>query len=328
MMHKNSSNRWLMTKAVVLPALMALAVVAFAKPKTELLPVQEELEESSNYHSYKLDFSKNTTAASSARKAVEFDPSILRIDGKPVTSASGNWLKDIDLDNVIITEDAEGNIVRMDLHSKSDIKTAKTDTKKLISISKDGTAFVVYTPKGTWVEKSVEGKKSSYIEERPVNYYPTFLDTKTTKVKLNGKEVDVHSLTDKPCTILTKLETYFPEREINLITTPVQIPADVKGNINPELTILLTGTPPKNAKIRSSIYVKEGIHRSFDWKKYQYTSWTAQSDNISHHLENLSSKENYHVLINVCKGVSQEQIDRLKNIMREKGVLKFDIVRQ
>ena len=35
MMHKNSSNRWLMTKAVVLPALMALAVVAFAKPKTE-----------------------------------------------------------------------------------------------------------------------------------------------------------------------------------------------------------------------------------------------------------------------------------------------------
>lgn len=35
MMHKNISNRWLMTKAVVLPALMALAVVAFAKPKTE-----------------------------------------------------------------------------------------------------------------------------------------------------------------------------------------------------------------------------------------------------------------------------------------------------
>lgn len=35
MMHKNSSNRWLMTKAVVLPALMALAIVAFAKPKTE-----------------------------------------------------------------------------------------------------------------------------------------------------------------------------------------------------------------------------------------------------------------------------------------------------
>lgn len=34
MMHKNSSNRWLMTKGVVLPALMALAVVAFAKPKT------------------------------------------------------------------------------------------------------------------------------------------------------------------------------------------------------------------------------------------------------------------------------------------------------
>ena len=38
MMHKNSSNRWLMTKGVVLPALMALAVVAFAKPKTVATP--------------------------------------------------------------------------------------------------------------------------------------------------------------------------------------------------------------------------------------------------------------------------------------------------
>ena len=35
MMHKTNSNRWMMTKAVVLPALMALAIVAFAKPKVE-----------------------------------------------------------------------------------------------------------------------------------------------------------------------------------------------------------------------------------------------------------------------------------------------------
>ena len=42
MMHKTNSNRWMMTKAVVLPALMALAVVAFAKPKVESIPVTEE----------------------------------------------------------------------------------------------------------------------------------------------------------------------------------------------------------------------------------------------------------------------------------------------
>ena len=38
MMHKKTSNRWMMTKGIVLPALMALAVVAFAKPKAEEVP--------------------------------------------------------------------------------------------------------------------------------------------------------------------------------------------------------------------------------------------------------------------------------------------------
>ena len=45
MMHKTNSNRWMMTKAVVLPALMALAVVAFAKPKVEEIPATEEITE-------------------------------------------------------------------------------------------------------------------------------------------------------------------------------------------------------------------------------------------------------------------------------------------
>ena len=38
MMHKKNSNRWLMTKGVILPILMAVAVVAFAKPKAEAVP--------------------------------------------------------------------------------------------------------------------------------------------------------------------------------------------------------------------------------------------------------------------------------------------------
>ena len=41
MMHRNNSNRWQMGKALILPVLMALAVVAFAKPKTETLPASE-----------------------------------------------------------------------------------------------------------------------------------------------------------------------------------------------------------------------------------------------------------------------------------------------
>ena len=42
MMHKNRFNRWMMTKAIVLPALMALAVVAFAKPKVEDNPQETQ----------------------------------------------------------------------------------------------------------------------------------------------------------------------------------------------------------------------------------------------------------------------------------------------
>lgn len=41
MMHKTNSNRWMMTKAVVLPAVMAIAVVAFAKPKVESISATE-----------------------------------------------------------------------------------------------------------------------------------------------------------------------------------------------------------------------------------------------------------------------------------------------
>ncbi len=41
MMHKKTSNRWMMTKGIVLPALMAFAVVAFAKPKAEEVPATE-----------------------------------------------------------------------------------------------------------------------------------------------------------------------------------------------------------------------------------------------------------------------------------------------
>ena len=41
MMHKKTSNRWMMTKGIVLPVMMALAVVAFAKPKAEEIPAIE-----------------------------------------------------------------------------------------------------------------------------------------------------------------------------------------------------------------------------------------------------------------------------------------------
>ena len=40
---------------------------------------------------------------------------------------------------------------------------------------------------------------------------------------MNGEVIDPHKLADMPASALKKFEQKFPEREINLITTPVQI---------------------------------------------------------------------------------------------------------
>ena len=192
-------------------------------------------------------------------------------------------------------------------------------------VKERGDGIIITWLKGTWIE----GDDYSYIEERPVCESPFLAYTSFSKVMLDGKELDINNLPDLPASALKKMEKHFKDGKwINLITTPVQIPADVKGNINPELTILLTGTPPADAKIKSSIYVKEGIHKTFDWKQYQYTSWTSQVENISNYLSDVAIRKDHHVRVNICRGVPQKQIDRLEKLMREKGVLKYDLVRQ
>lgn len=192
-------------------------------------------------------------------------------------------------------------------------------------VKERGDGIIITWLKGTWIQ----GDDYSYIEERPVCQSPFMALTSFTKVMLDGKELDINNLPDLPASALKKMEKHFKDGKwINLITTPVQIPADVKGNINPELTILLTGTPPADAKIKSSIYVKEGIHESFDWKQYQYTSWTSQVENISGYLEDVAIRKDHHVRVNVCRNVSQKHIERIKKLMREKGVLKYDLVKQ
>ena len=127
------------------------------------------------------------------------------------------------------------------------------------------------------------------------------------------------------------MEIRFNEgRQINLITTPVRIPADVKGNISRKVTILLTGTVPPDAYMRSSIYVNtDGILESFNWKDYDsYTSWTGKAENVRRHIKDLKYTDDYNVRVNVCKGVSQEHVDRLKSIFRECGVTRFNFARE
>jgi hypothetical protein len=197
--------------------------------------------------------------------------------------------------------------------------------QKMLTALHDGdtiVAIAVNVCKGTWIQNGDD----SYIEEHPTFSFGFRL--KSTTVKLDGMEIDVHNLPSLPASALKKLEMGRKDGRgfANLITAPIKIPANLKGNINPELTILLTGVVPQNATARSSIYVKRGLHEGFDWKEYQYTSWTGQAENVRHYLGEVAIRKDHHVRINVCQGVSNKHIDRIKKIMEECNVTNYEII--
>lgn len=274
MMQKNKSDRWLMGKVLVLPALMAMAVVAFAKPKTTIDDGDK----------------RNTTT--------------------------------------LTTDDSTAYVSAAD-NSERKMLTAFRMPKKGVNpvIAKRGDGIIITWLKGTWVEKD----SGSYVEERPVCESPYLFHTAYGKILLDGKEINIDNLPDLPASALKKMEIRFNDgRQINLITTPVRIPANVKGNISRKVTILLTGTVPPDAYMRSSIYVNtDGILESFNWKDYDsYTSWTGKAENVRRHIKDLKYTDDYNVRVNVRKGVSQEHIDRLKSIFRECGVTRFNFARE
>lgn len=196
--------------------------------------------------------------------------------------------------------------------------------EKLISLSKDGEAFFVTWTRGTWV---VNAFGDSFREDALVRHSPS-LRPNGVEIKIDGTEHDIHELLDKPASIAKKVELDMSTRTINLVTKPVQIPADVKGNINPDLTILLTGTVPKGAYQPVTIWKSKGIKESYDWHDYIYTSWTGQWENIQRHLNEVVNRKDHHVRINVCKGTPQKHIDRIKSIMKECDVTNYEIVQQ
>lgn len=199
--------------------------------------------------------------------------------------------------------------------------------QKMLTALHDGdaiVAIVVNFCKGTWIQNGDD----SYIEEHPT--YSFGFRLKSTTVKLDGMELEAHMLPNLPASALKKMEIGRKDGRgfANLITTPVKIPANLKGNINPELTILLTGVVPQNATAHSSIYVKRGLHEGFDWKEYQYTSWTGQAENVRRYLEEVAISKKHHVRINICKGVSNKHIDRIKKILEECNVTYYELIQQ
>ena len=293
MMHTHNSNRWLMSKALILPALMTLALVVWAKPTASLEP-SKEVENSSETALEVID-------------QVQAD--------KPVTVAVPGM-------GLVMTDEVKGFSGKKMLNAF----IPKDDAKDFIK--KHGPAITVFWLKGTWVEKD----DGSYIEEHPDCQYPWAFHTKYYKVMLDGKELDINHLPDLPASALKKVEMKLKSKEgklsVNLITKPVQIPASVKGNINPELTILLTGTPPKDSGSKTTIWERRGNFDGYSWKNYTICSWKWDVDDISVHLKEVAIRKDHSVRINVCKGVPQKHIDRIKSIMQECGVTNYKFVRQ
>ena len=295
MMHKNKSDRWLMGKALILPALMLVALVAWAKPTA----------------------SSPNLSPEESLPAAEL-PSPLRGDvgeTSPVTVAVPGM-------GLVATDEVHG-------FSKNRMLNAfipKDDAKDFIK--KHGPAIAVSWLKGTWVVRGDD----SFIEEHPTCGYPIAFHTKYYDVMLDGKLLDAGNLPDLPASALKKVEMEMKSKEgklkVNLITKPVRIPADVKGNINPELTILLTGTPPKDSGSKTSIWERRGIFDGFSWKNYTICSWHWDVDDISVHLKEVAIRKDHNVRINVCRGVPQEHIDRITRLMQECGVTNYRFVRQ
>ncbi|MBO7120179.1 MAG: M56 family metallopeptidase [Bacteroidaceae bacterium] len=288
MMHKNNSNRWLMGKALILPALMALALVAWAKPISA-------------------DSPKERTAETITEVSDQVQ------DDKPVTVAVPGM-------GLVTTDEVQGISKKKMLNAFIPKDNAKDFIKK------HGPAITVSWLKGTWVVKG----DNSFVEEHPDCGYPMAFHTNFYKVMLDGKELDINNLPDLPASALKKVEMHFKEGSgtVNLITKPVQIPAGVKGNINPELTILLTGTPPKDSGAKTTIWERRGNFDGFSWKNYTICSWKWDVDDISVHLKEVAIRKDHSVRINVCKGVPQGHIDRIKGIMNECSVTNYRFVRQ
>ena len=291
MMHTHKSNRWLMGKALILPALMALAVVVWAKPKVEeIIP-------------------SNETVSS----IVEDNDQVQ--DNGPVEVAVPGM-------GIVTTDEVQGFYKGRMLNAFIPKDNAKDFIKK------HGPAIAVSWLKGTWVVKG----DNSFIEEHPDCGYPMAFHTKYYDVMLDGKQLDVNNLPNLPASALKKVEIQLRSKgeklTVNLTTKPVQIPAGVKGNINPELTILLTGTPPKDCGTKTSIWERRGNYDGFSWKNYTICSWKWDVDDISVHLKEVAIRSDHSVRINVCKGVPQKHIDRIKSIMKECGVTNYRFVNQ
>ena len=119
---------------------------------------------------------------------------------------------------------------------------------------------------GVWIENN----GASHIEEQCFTY--GFSNSRNGKknnmvtMMLNGVPFDQNSLPKLTAKDLKKME--IKKATVNLITTPVTIPAGIEGNVPRVQTLLLPG--------KGELYIKNGKATPGDWMHCSITDWGCQ----------------------------------------------------
>ena len=193
---------------------------------------------------------------------------------------------------------------------------------------------------GVWIENN----GASHIEEQCFTY--GFSNSRNGKknnmvtMMLNGVPFDQNSLPKLTSKDLKKIEIKNAENAmltndangmalsvkgqqttVNLITTPVTIPAGIEGNVPRVQTLLLPG--------KGELYIKNGKATPGDWMHCSITDWEPTSYNYSvrNEFERSKTKPGFKCWIYASKETAERDISRAEALMRELGITNYEVVR-
>jgi len=172
---------------------------------------------------------------------------------------------------------------------------------------------------GVWVENN----GASHIEEQCFTYsFDNSRNGKTNNMvtmMLNGVPFDQNSLPKLSCNDLKKME--IKKATVNLITTPVTIPAGIEGNVPRVQTLLLPG--------KGELYIKNGKATPGDWMHCSITDWEPTSYNYSvrNEFERSKTKPGFKCWIYASKETAEKDVSRAEALMRELGIKNYEVVR-
>ena len=210
----------------------------------------------------------------------------------------------VDMDGIVNEKLVTGRTISKDNRDK----TITIYRGPIPHVSATAHLFAIVLPKDCWVE--IPGL--SYREDRWLRWQ--MIDQKTT-MKLDGKTFDFNHLPQLPSSALKKMEIKYGGKGIivNLITKNIPIPASVKGNVNPVITILLPG--------ENNISFSEGICRKGVWLA-SATAWEKNGSlpGIRGDLRLRQDLAGFHVYVYASTETTQQEIDRMTAIFKELNI--------